>query len=108
MFFPKTNPDALTVAMAEFWLDQVPPAVTSVKEVVDPTQRVDEPRIGATVNAGETRNEITDELLQIPLLTEYKMLAFPVETAVTKPLALMDAIDGDVLDQIPPAVTSES
>ena len=44
---PVTIPEELTVATAVLLLLQVPPGVASVSAVVEPTQRVSVPAIGA-------------------------------------------------------------
>jgi hypothetical protein len=66
---PVTMPEALTVAMAVLLEDQVPPAVTSLKVVVDPTQTLVVPVMAATTGSAFT--------------------VTPVVTAVVHPLALV-------------------
>jgi hypothetical protein len=51
---PVTRPEALTVATAVLEDDQVPPAVTSARAVVDPAQTVVVPEIPATVGRALT------------------------------------------------------
>jgi hypothetical protein len=66
---PVTTPEALTVATAVLLEDQVPPAVTSLSVVVDPTQ--------------------TDVVPVIAATTGRALTVTPVVTAVIQPLALV-------------------
>jgi hypothetical protein len=66
---PVTTPETLTVATAVLLEDQVPPAVTSLKVVVDPTQ--------------------TEVVPVIPATTGSALMVTPAVTAVVQPLALV-------------------
>ena len=66
---PVTTPEALTVATAVLLEDQVPPAVASLKFVVEPTQ--------------------TEAVPVIAAATGRALTVTPVVTAVVQPLALV-------------------
>ena len=51
---PVTIPDAETVAAAMLDEDQLPPAVASVRVMVDPAQTEEDPPIAATVGSALT------------------------------------------------------
>jgi hypothetical protein len=66
---PDTTPEALTVATAVLLDDQVPPAVASLKVVVEPTH--------------------TEVVPVIPATTGRALTVTPVVTAVVQPLAFV-------------------
>jgi hypothetical protein len=67
---PVTTPEALTVATAVLEEDQVPPAVTSARVVVDPAQTTVVPVMAATVGSAFTVTEAVElEVQPDPLVT---------------------------------------
>ena len=64
---PVTIPEAETVAAEVLDEDQVPPAVASVRVMVDPAQTVVGPPMTATVGSAFTVIDLVTLLEQVPL-----------------------------------------
>jgi hypothetical protein len=98
---PVTTPVASIVATAGVALLHVPPAVASVRVVVDPMQTVSVPPIaagkGLTVTVAVTRQ---------PVGNVYDITDVPAVTPVTTPAPVIVATAGVALLHVPPAVAS--
>ena len=107
---PVTTPAAVIVAVpVPFVIDQVPPAVASVKAGVFALAHtvVAPPPIAATTGNAFTVNEVVAVFVQVPLLKVYTTVTVPGVNPVTTPPAVMLAVPVPfVIDQVPPAVAS--
>lgn len=105
---PVTRPEASTVAIPEFELNQTPPVVTSASCVVDPSHTVAVPVIEATTGSGLTVTVRVATFVQPPLVTVYDTTEVPGVIPETRPAAFTVATAGVELDQTPPEVRSAS
>ena len=107
---PVTTPAAVILAVpVPFVIDQVPPAVASVKAGVSVLTHtvVAPPPIAATTGNAFTVNEVVAVFVQVPLLKVYTTVTVPGVNPVTTPAAVMLAEPVPfVIDQVPPAVAS--
>jgi hypothetical protein len=103
---PVTTPPVLTDAVpVPATIDQVPPDCALVKAaVVALTQTVAVPlALADKVGNALTVNELTTELLQVPLLYVYLTETVPAVNPVTTPPELTDAVPVPAtIDQVPP------
>src|SRR4029079_14666818 len=101
-----TPPEVMVAEPVPFKIDQVPPAVASVKAgVVAPTHTVDAPPpIAATTGAPLTVRAAVTVVVPQPV-TEYLTVTDPAVTPVTTPPEVMVAEPVPLsIDQVPPAV----
>jgi hypothetical protein len=107
---PVTTPAAVITAVpVPFVIDQVPPAVASVKAgvlVLTHTDIAPLP-IAATTGNAFIVNDFVALFVQVPLLIVYTTVAVPGVNPVTTPPAVILAVPVPfVIDQVPPAVAS--
>ena len=102
---PVTTPDASTVATAGVLLLQAPPAVPSVSVVVLPEQTGTVP---PPIAAGAVLFTVSTKVVTQPGIEVAVILVVPVEPPdVNTPVpATIEAIPGELLDQVQPAGTA--
>ena len=104
---PVTTPLELMVAILEFVIVHVPPAVVEVAVMVPPTQSVVAPVIVLAVGAAYIVMLRVAVALQPPVATkEYVIVTVPAVRAVTTPVVLIVATVVSLLLQVPPAIVS--